>query len=185
MIRGLLIVIAALAALFTMPWWMPRKWYRALHYPGGRPRAFTRRINSAQAWLTARGVGPSFVVTLETKGRRTGKILRVVLVAAELSGDRYLVSMLGDNADWVRNARAAGGDAVLRHGGAERVQLEEVPVSARAPILKAYLQRAPGARPHFDIGPDASLGRFAQIAPRYPVFRIVKKTSSAAQRGLA
>jgi hypothetical protein len=172
-IRGLLIAVAVLVALFTMPWWMPRKWYRALHYPGGRPRALTRRLNSAQAWLTSRGVGPSFVVTLETRGRRTGKILSVVLVAAQVGSDRYLVSMLGENVDWVRNARAAGGDAVLRHGGAARVHLEEVPISARAPILKAYLQRAPGARPHFDIGADASIEQFAQVASRYPVFKVV------------
>ncbi len=171
--RALLIALAALAAFFTMPWWMPRKWYRALYYPGGRPRAFTQRLNAAQAWLASRGIGPSFVVTLETLGRRTGKILNVVLVAAEVGGERYLVSMLGDKVDWVRNARAAGGDAVLRHGAAERVRLAEVPVSERAPILRAYLQRAPGARPHFDIGRDAPLDAFAQIAARYPVFRIV------------
>jgi F420H(2)-dependent quinone reductase len=178
MLRALLIVLAVLAACFTMPWWMPRAWYRALHYPGGRPSAFTKRLNSAQAWLSARGVGPSFVVTLETTGRRTGRTLNVVLVMAEVGGERYLVSMLGDNADWVRNARARGGEAVLRHGAAEHVRLEEVPVSARAPILKTYLQRAPGARPHFEIGPDAPLEQFTRVATGYPVFRILPSTSS-------
>jgi hypothetical protein len=84
--------------------------------------------------------------------------------------------MLGETADWVRNARASGGEAVLRHGGGVRVLLEEVPASSRAPILKAYLQRAPGARPHFDLGPDAPVKEFEQIAWRYPVFRIVQST---------
>lgn len=177
--RTLLIVVAVLVAFFTAPWWMPRRWYRALYYPHGRPRAFTRRLNSAQAWLTSRGVGPSFIVSLETRGRRTGKILNVVLVAAVVNGDRYLVSMLGDDADWVRNARAAQGAAVMHHGRAERVRLEEVAVSARAPILKAYLKRAPGARPHFDIGPDAQTEQFANVAARYPVFRVVPAASPA------
>ena len=81
--------------------------------------------------------------------------------------------MLGENADWVRNARASGGAAVLRHRITENVKLEEVPVSARASILKAYLQVAPGGRPHFDINLDAPLTEFERVAARYPVFRIV------------
>lgn len=170
--RGLLIIFAILVAFFTMPWWMPRSWYRALLYPAGRPNAFTSRLNSAWAWLSSLGLGPSFMVSLETKGRRTGRILRVPMVMAQLGPDRYLVSMLGENADWVRNARASSGEAALRHGGVERVRLEEVPASERAPILKAYLVRAPGARPHFDISPDASLEQFARVASRYPVFRV-------------
>jgi hypothetical protein len=92
---------------------------------------------------------------------------------AELERDRYLVSMLGENADWVRNVRASNGEAVLRHGIVEQVRLQEVAVSERAPILRAYLKRAPGARPHFDIAVDASLEEFARMAPRVPVFRIL------------
>ena len=81
--------------------------------------------------------------------------------------------MLGENADWVRNARASSGAAVLRHGTTEEVRLDDVPVSRRAPILKAYLQVAPGARPHFDLRRDAPLAEFEMVAARYPVFRIV------------
>lgn len=113
------------------------------------------------------------MVSLETKGRRTGRSLRVPLVVARLEGGRYLVSMLGENADWVKNVRAANGEAVLHHGVTEAVKLQEVAVSERPPILRAFLQRAPGARPHFDIGPDASLEEFARIAPRVPVFRVL------------
>ena len=46
-------------------------------------------------------------------------------------------------------------------------------MSQRARILKAYLQVAPGARPHFDLSRDAPLGEFEKVAARYPVFRIV------------
>jgi len=169
---GLLIISAILAIVFTMTWWMPRAWYRTWLYPGGRPRAFTGRINSATAWLSSIGIAPSFMVSLETKGRRTGRTSRVPLVVAQLGADRYLVSMLGENVDWLRNARSSGGRVVLRHRIVEHVRLEEVPASERAPILKAYLQRAPGARPHFDIDQHASVEQFALIAPRYPVLRI-------------
>lgn len=166
-------VLCASVVFFTLPWTLPHSWYRALFYPGGRPKAFTRRLNSGQARLTAFGVFPALLVALETKGRRSGRPSLVQLVVAHLGADRYLVSMLGDNADWVRNARASAGAAVLRHGTTEKVRLEDVPVSQRAPILKAYLQVAPGARPHFDLSRDAPLAEFEKVAVRYPVFRIV------------
>jgi len=176
---GLLIVFTTLVAFFTMPLWIPNAWYRGLLYPGGRPNALAGCLNSAWAWLGSLGVAPSFMVSLETKGRRTGRISRVPVVVARLGPHRYLVSMLGENADWVRNARASGGEVVIRHGGVEQVRLEEVPASERAPILKAYLRRAPGARPHFEIGPDASIEQFARVAPRYPVFRVVPNLGTA------
>jgi hypothetical protein len=113
------------------------------------------------------------MVTLETKGRRTGRTVRVPLVVAELEGNRFLVSMLGESADWVRNVRTSNGEAILRHGLVEQVRLQEVAVSERPPILRAYLRRAPGARPHFDIAVDAPLDEFARIAPRVPVFRVL------------
>jgi hypothetical protein len=88
-------------------------------------------------------------------------------------GERYLVSMLGTEASWVRNVQAADGRAVLRHGRREVVRLEEVAVDRRAPILKAYLQRAPGARGHLPIDKDAPLSEFERVAAQYPVFRVV------------
>jgi hypothetical protein len=167
------IVLGTVVVFFTLPWTLPHSWYRAFFYPGGRPNAFTRRLNSGQARLTARGVFPVLMVALETTGRRSGKACLVQLVVTQVGTERYLVSMLGENADWVRNARAGAGAAVLRHGTTERVRLEELPVSRRAPILKAYLQVAPGARPHFDLSRDAPLAEFEKVAARYPVFRIV------------
>ena len=167
------IVLGAAVVFFTLPWTLPHSWYRAFFYPGGRPKAFTRRLNSGQARLTALGMFPALMVALETRGRRSGKACLVQLVVAHVGAERYLVSMLGENADWVRNAHASAGAAVLRHGTTEKVSLEDVPVPRRAPILKAYLQVAPGARPHFDISRDAPLSEFEKVAARYPVFRVV------------
>ena len=174
---ALVIIVGALVSFFTMPWWMPRSWYRALLYPGGRPNALSRRLNSAGAWISSIGVAPSLMVGLETIGRRTGRTFCVPMVVAEIGSDRYLVSMLGENADWVRNVRASNGEAVLRHGIVEQVKLEEIAASERAPVLQAYLQRAPGARPHFDIDRDSPIEEFVRVAPRYPVFRILPMAS--------
>jgi hypothetical protein len=89
-----------------------------------------------------------------------------------LHGERYLVSMLGEDTNWVRNVRAAGGKATLRHGIAEQVILSEVDVAKRGPILKAFLGHAPGARPHIPVDKDAPVTEFERIASKYPVFKV-------------
>jgi hypothetical protein len=94
------------------------------------------------------------------------------LVVADYVGDRYLVSMFGEKANWVRNVRAAQGKAVLRHRDPQPVQLEELPPAERAPILRRYLELAPGARPHIPVALDAPAADFERIAPKYPVFRV-------------
>ena len=113
------------------------------------------------------------MVTLEVKGRRTGRVLRLPLVMVVVDGERYLVSMLGEDVNWVRNVRAAGGRVTLRHGHSEDVRLEEVAPEYRAPVLKAYLQRASGARAHLPVHKDAPLTEFDRVSHRFPVFRVV------------
>ena len=108
---------------------------------------------------------------VEQPCQRVGALAPVVV--ADWQGERYLVSMLGEGANWVRNVRAAGGRAVLRRRGREAVLLEEVDPAERAPILRRYLQLAPGARPHIPVDRRAPLAEFERIADRYPVFRVV------------
>jgi deazaflavin-dependent oxidoreductase (nitroreductase family) len=127
------------------------------------------------AIVAARNVQPNGLVALEVIGRKSGRTISFPLVMVTVDGERYLASMLGDNTQWVRNVRAAGGKAVLRRGGREEVQLVEIPVDQRAPILKAYLQLADGARPHVPVDKDAPLGDFERIAAAYPVFRLASK----------
>ena len=141
-------------------------------YRGGRPNQLTKIINMGWALLHSLGIFPSRFVTLEVAGRQSGKTISFPLAMTVMNGQRYLVSMLGEEANWVRNIKAAGGKARLRHGVSEQVMLEEVDVRQRAPILKAYLQIAPGARPHIPINKDAPISEFEKIASKYPVFRL-------------
>ena len=141
-------------------------------YKGGRPNALGRFINRGWAWLHSSGLLPDYMVTLEVVGRQSGKLISFPLALAVLNGERYLVSMLGEDTNWVRNVRAANGQAQLRHGRTEQVLLEEVEVSQRAPILKAYLKIAPGARPHILVDKDAPVAEFEKIAAEFPVFKI-------------
>jgi hypothetical protein len=132
-----------------------------------------RVLNRGTAAVFALGIAPNYLVTLVVTGRRSGRAISFPLVMAVVDGERYLVSMLGTDVAWVRNLEAAGGHALLRHGRTERVRLEEVAVEKRAPVLKAYLKRAPGARPHMPVDKDAPLGEFEAIAAKFPVFRVV------------
>jgi hypothetical protein len=151
-----------------------RKWL----YRGGRPNRVARLADRFTAALSARGVGPEYLVTLVVPGRRSGRTVSLPIVVTDVRGERYLVSMLGEGVNWVRNVRAAGGEATLHYGRREEVRLEEVALERRAPVLKAYLGRAPNARVHIPVDKDASLTDFERVAGRFPVFRIVPRTTA-------
>lgn len=147
-------------------------------YDGGRPHRIAAFLNRGWATAASAGLFPNWMATLEVRGRKTGRLLSFPLVVANHGGERYLVPMLGQSVNWVANVRAANMKAVLRHGRREEIQLEEVEVGARAPILKSYLEAAPGARPHVPVDRRAPLAEFEKIAAQYPVFRIRPSTTN-------
>lgn len=147
-----------------------KKWL----YRGQRPNWIARILNRAWATLFSSGILPDYMVTLEVTGRTSGRTISLPVAVTVVDGQQYLVSMLGENVQWVHNVRASGGRAVLRSGGREEVHLEEVPAEQRAPILKAYLQIAPGARPHVPVNKDAPLAEFEKVGVEFPVFRVVR-----------
>jgi hypothetical protein len=142
-------------------------------YRGGHPNRVARVLNRISAIQYAAGIAaPQRAVTLEVIGRKTGRVISFPLVLTQYHGERYLVAMLGERVNWVHNVRAAQGRAVLRHGWREQVVLEEIDPATRAPILRRFLELAPGARSHLPIDRNAPLADFERIAPQYPVFRI-------------
>jgi deazaflavin-dependent oxidoreductase (nitroreductase family) len=142
-------------------------------YKGGRPHRVAAALARATAVLASAGLSPKRLVTLEVRGRRSGRMISQPVVEADFDGERYLVAMLGTTANWVRNVHAAQGRAVIRHRTREPVHLVDVPVADRAPIIRRYLQVAPGARAHIPVDREAPLDDFARIAADYPTFRIV------------
>jgi len=141
-------------------------------YRGGHPNKLAKFINKGWAYFHALGFFPNYLVTLEVTGRQSGKTIDFPLAMTVMNGERYLVSMLGENTNWVRNVRAARGRARLRHGVSEQVLLVEVEAARRAPILKKFLQHAPGARPHIPVDKDDPLSEFEKITSQYPVFHV-------------
>lgn len=142
-------------------------------YRGQHPNWIARTVNRMWAIVASTGATSSYhMVTMEVTGRKSGRVISLPLVLAIVDGQRYLVSMLGEDVQWVKNVRAANGRAVLLSGGREEIHLEEVPTSLRAPILKDYLSRAPGARPHLPVNKNAPISEFEKIAANFPVFRV-------------
>ena len=142
-------------------------------YAGGRGNTAARRFSWFWAAAHASGLLPRRWWTLEVPGRRTGRPTRFPLVAVDHDGEWYLVSMLGEDCNWVRNVRAADGRAtVVRRRYRRPVRLVDVPADDRAPILRRYLALAPGGRPHIPVDRRAALAVFAAVADGYPVFRV-------------
>ena len=138
-----------------------------------KPTKLTQTLNRFVGWLASRGLMPSDTITLEVKGRRSGMTRSNVVTWVEQDEGRYLVSPRGET-EWVRNVRAAGGEAVMHHRGRQTVRLEEAPAEERAPIIKAYLAKtARATQQHFGVDPKAEIEEFEAIAARHPVFRIV------------
>jgi hypothetical protein len=104
-----------------------------------------------------------------------------VTVATQKSGDsQYLVSVHGES-DWVRNVRAADGQAVILSGSRKKVRLVEIPVEERAPVLLAYVSNGVFGRSAADIAKqfgvesEPNIEQMATLADRHPVFRIERQ----------
>lgn len=141
-------------------------------YRGGEPNRIAKGLNRIGAWMYKLGKTPDLVNTLEVKGRKSGRSIEMPIVVVHMNNERYLVSMLGDATNWVKNVRAAGGEAVLLKSGRENVRLFEMPVEERAPFIKRYCEIAPGGRSHIPVDKNSPVEAFAAIAGEFPVFRI-------------
>ena len=140
-------------------------------YASGKGNATARRW--ARSWERVFGLGvlPRRWVILEVPGRKSGRTTSFPLGMADVDGRWYLVSMLGE-CNWVANVRAADGNVVLRRRRRRPVHLVEVPAERRGPILRRYVEKVPGGRPHIPVETGAPASQFARIGDRYPVFEV-------------
>jgi deazaflavin-dependent oxidoreductase (nitroreductase family) len=136
-----------------------------------KPSGMTKKSNSFFGWLGGLGMGPKKMVQLTVKGRKTGQPRTVAVNIVEYDGRRYLVAPRG-NTEWSRNALAAGGEAVIKHGKSENVRLVDVPVAERGPIIQKYVQETAIVRGEFGLKADATVEQAQGIADKHPTFRI-------------
>jgi deazaflavin-dependent oxidoreductase (nitroreductase family) len=110
---------------------------------------------------------PSLVQRLTVPGRRTGRPRTVPVAVLEHGGERYLVSYRGES-DWVRNIRASRRGTLKVRGRSEDIEVSEVPVEERPPLLAVYRERygkMPTVSPVLDALPDPA---------DHPIFRITR-----------
>lgn len=139
------------------------------------PDWFTKRVfNPAIGLLVRSGFGLLGSRELRIVGRSSGQVRTTVVHVLELDGRRYLIAPRGTT-QWVRNLRAAGGTGELRVGRRiEQFQAEELSDDAKAPILRAYVDRWGWEVGRFFEGvtKKSTDEELAAIAPGFPVFAI-------------
>jgi deazaflavin-dependent oxidoreductase (nitroreductase family) len=127
------------------------------------------------AWLTRLGLSVWGSRVLEVRGRSTGEPRRTPVNLLDFEGERYLVAPRGET-QWVRNLRASGEGRLLLGRRAEPFKGVEIADAEKPPILRAYLKRWKAEVGVFfeGVGPDASDEEMARIAPKHPVFRLMR-----------
>ncbi|HYN67081.1 MAG TPA: nitroreductase/quinone reductase family protein [Ornithinibacter sp.] len=139
--------------------------------PGGRMDTWSAAV---VRWLTAHGISLFGSRVLVVRGRRSGEPRSVPVNLLELDGERYLVAPRG-NTQWVRNARAAGSGELRLGRRTEPVELVEVPVGQRVPVLRVYLTRWGWEVGRFveGLSKGSTDAEIAAVAPGMPVFHVI------------
>lgn len=142
-----------------------------------KPGFLTARVlNPAMSFLAGRlGLGLKGARVLSVQGRKTGEWRSTPVNPLSVAGQRYLVSPRGET-QWVRNIRVRREARLTLGRTTETVRVQEVADADKPPILRAYLHAWAWEVKSFfgGVGPDASDADLARIAPRHPVFRIIR-----------
>ncbi|BCK58790.1 nitroreductase/quinone reductase family protein [Nocardia wallacei] len=139
-----------------------------------RMRRRLKPFNKVIVALQRAGLALGTMRVLSVPGRKSGELRTTPVSPLTVDGITYVVGGF-EQADWVKNARAAGWGELARGRRRHRVILTELPVEERAPILRAFPREVPHGVQFFVktgviTSPDPD--SFAAAAPRCPVFRI-------------
>lgn len=141
-----------------------------------RPGFWTTRVfNPIVAWGVRRGWRMKGAVILEVVGRVSGEARTTPVNPLPLAGERYLVAPRG-RTEWVRNIRVSGSAVLITRGHREPIAVDEVADARKPPIIRAYLREWAMEVGHFfeGISATSSDAEIAAIAPRFPIFRIMR-----------
>lgn len=118
--------------------------------------------------------GSNYLLTVP--GRKSGLPRTTPVAVIEYEGERWLTSAFGQ-VDWVRNLRAAGGEASLGRGRrTETIHAREVTPAEAAPLFKWLLNetKVPSAvRSQYLVAADAPLASYEEEARYHPVFHLI------------
>jgi deazaflavin-dependent oxidoreductase (nitroreductase family) len=145
------------------------------------------RFNNAfNAFLVRRGISMGSTALLTVRGRSSGKPIVTPISIFVQEGNRYLIAPYGI-VNWVRNLRAAGGEATLTcRGHTEAIRASELTPKAAAPIFRQAARMGPPGVPavfvrlyirftlsqYLDVPVNASLEEYEREVLKHPVFLI-------------
>ena len=151
-----------------------------------RVNAFVRINNAMTSFLLRLGINVWSFALLTVRGRKSGKPIETPLAIFVQEGKRYLITPYGV-VNWVRNLRAAGGEATLtRSRHTEKIHAIELEPVVAAPIFREALRSGPpgipsaifrGYRslfvlPYLNVTVDSSLEEFEREVLTHPVFLV-------------
>jgi deazaflavin-dependent oxidoreductase (nitroreductase family) len=137
-----------------------------------QPSRVDRIFNRLFGLLVKIGIGPSHNFLLEVRGRKSGRIYSTPINLLDHNGKKYLVAPRG-NTQWVRNVASSQHATLVKGARRERVSLRPVADTAKADILKAYLDRYKLTVQRYFLVPAGSpVQAFEPLAEQYPVFEI-------------
>jgi deazaflavin-dependent oxidoreductase (nitroreductase family) len=155
-----------------------------------RVTAYVHFNNAINAFLVRLGIAMGNTSLLTVRGRKSGKPIQTPVSIFIQDQKRYLITPYGV-VNWVRNIRAAAGEATLTRGRhTEQIHaLELEPVEA-APIFREAVRTGPPGIPavfvrmyrHFtlsrylNVGVNASLEEFEREVLTHPVFLVQSAT---------
>jgi deazaflavin-dependent oxidoreductase (nitroreductase family) len=138
-----------------------------------RVNAFVRISNAITSFLLRLGVNMGNMALLTVRGRKSGKPIMTPIAIVVHEGKRYLVAAFGV-VSWVRNLRAAGGDATItRSRRTEKIHAIELPPEAAALIFREAVRAGGGGafvRQYQNVTADSSLEEFEREVLTRPVF---------------
>jgi deazaflavin-dependent oxidoreductase (nitroreductase family) len=112
-----------------------------------RVNAFVRINNSIISSLLHMGIRMGSFALLTVRGRKSGKPIETPIAIFVQEGKSYLLTPYGI-VNWVRNLRAAGGDATItRSRNSEKICAVELPPEAAAPIFREAVRSGPPGIP--------------------------------------
>ena len=151
-----------------------------------RVNAFVRINNAIISSLLSRGIKMESFSLLTVRGRKSGKPIVTPLAIFVQDQQRYLIASYGV-VNWVRNLRAAGGEAALVRGrNSEKIRVIELEPEAAAPIFRQALRSGPPGiptvifrvyrallvLPYLNVTENSSLEEFEREVLTHPVFLI-------------
>jgi len=145
-----------------------------------RPTGIDTIFNGLVGCFTKIGLPLAGSRVLSVRGRTSGEWRSTPVNPLRLGGRRYLVSPRG-HSQWVRNIRVSGEGRLATGRRTESFQVEELPDEDKPPILRAYLKAWAWEVGRFFDNVDATSSddRLHEIAPDFPVFRIIETGTSA------